>query len=147
MEIEFVVPGRPIPQARPRVTGNGRHTYTPRRSVEYRQAVALCARSAMRGKEILTGAVSVRVRFVFAVPTSWRKEKRTEAACGRLAHLSRPDIDNLYKAVTDACTGIVYADDAQIVEAKISHGYAGRLPEGAYVTVEETGQWTRKKYP
>lgn len=44
---------------------------------------------------------------------------------------------NLYKAVTDACTGIVYADDAQIVEAKISKGYAGRFPEGAYVTVEE----------
>ena len=52
----------------------------------------------------------------------------------------RKTLDNMYKAVTDAMTGIVYADDAQIVEAKISKGYAGRLPEGAYVTVEEAEQ-------
>ena len=135
MTIEFIVPGRPVPMARPRVTSRG--TYTPPRCRAYKEAVALCARSAMGGKDMLEGAVSVRVMFVFAVPTSWNKERRTEAACGRLAHVLKPDLDNMYKSITDAMIGIVYKDDSQIVEARIEKRYAGRFAEGAYVSVRE----------
>ena len=142
MKISFTVPGKPIPQARPRVTQNGRHTYTPRRSVVYREAVALCAQSAMRGKKPLSGALHVRVQFLFRVPSSWRKTDRDEAERGEKSFTSRPDLDNLYKAVTDAMNGIVYKDDAQIVHATVRKGYAIGRPEGAYVEVEnaETAQ-------
>ena len=36
----------------------------------------------------------------------------------------KPDIDNLFKAVTDACTGIVWKDDNQIVSTKSDKFYS-----------------------
>ena len=40
-------------------------------------------------------------------------------ACGKLRRL-RPDLDNLAKTILDGCNGIVYADDAQIIELTVS---------------------------
>lgn len=136
MTIEFTVPGRPIPQARPRVTGNGRHTYTPRRSVEYRQAVALCAKSAMRGKEKFLGAVSCDISLGFAVPKSYAKGKRMAAEHNIIRPVGKNsgDVDNHAKGIMDALKGICWVDDSQVVRLSVSKWY-GR--ECAKVTISE----------
>lgn len=121
MTIEFVVPGRPVPMARPRVTARG--TYTPKRCRDYKEAVALAAKTAMNGREPLTGAIIVKMCFRFSLPKSWSKAKRQEWENGKVHFLSRPDIDNLYKSVTDALIGIVYKDDSQIVAAQVIKSY------------------------
>ena len=54
-----------------------------------------------------------RVRFIFPLPKTRKNPWAT----------SRPDLDNLYKAVTDSMIGIVYKDDAQIVRAFIEKAY------------------------
>jgi Holliday junction resolvase RusA-like endonuclease len=54
-------------------------------------------------------------------PTSWSKKKR-ESMTGE-GMTSRPDIDNLYKSVTDAMNGIVYCDDSQITRALMRKQY------------------------
>lgn len=123
MTIEFTVPGRPVPMARPRVTARG--TYTPRRCRNYKATVEIAAKAAMKGKEPITGAIVVKMYFRFALPKSWSKAKRHEWENGKVHFLSRPDIDNLYKSVTDALIGIVYKDDAQIVAAQIIKSYDG----------------------
>lgn len=51
------------------------------------------------------------------------RKGETEAKGGE-EMTSRPDIDNLYKAVTDALNGIVYRDDSQITRAIMRKQYA-----------------------
>ena len=114
MTIEFIVPGKPVPMARPRVTMHG--TYTPSVCREYKKVVAMVAKNAMRTADLLlfdNTPLECRVRFVFPLPKSRKNPWAT----------SRPDLDNLYKSVTDAMNGIVYKDDAQIVRATIEKAY------------------------
>ena len=142
MTIEFTVPGKPVPMARPRVTMHG--TYTPKRCRDYKTSVAIAAKAAMRGKEPLTGAIIVTMCFRFSLPKSWSKAKRQKWENGKVHFLSRPDIDNLYKSVTDALIGIAYKDDSQIVAAQIIKSYAD-VDEVAVAVIEhddgEAGQY------
>ncbi|WP_163360796.1 RusA family crossover junction endodeoxyribonuclease, partial [Klebsiella aerogenes] len=50
--------------------------------------------------------------------------RKTAALLGLLKPTSKPDIDNLLKAVADGMNGIVYADDAAIVSFSCSKVYA-----------------------
>lgn len=96
--ITFTVPGAPVAKARPRI-GQGR-AYTPERTKGYEakvKALALVARQEAR-QRIWTGPVRVRVTFYVANPTG------------------RPDLDNLCKSLLDPCNGIIFEDDAQVVE-------------------------------
>ena len=137
MTIEFTVPGRPVPMARPRVTAHG--TYTPKRCRDYKAAVAIAAKAAMQGKEPMEGAVHIILQFTFAIPKSWPKKKRLYG--GIVGHTSRPDWDNLSKSVTDACIGIVYNDDSQIVSASVEKRYGDK--DGVRIVVEEEVPWER----
>lgn len=114
MTIEFTVPGKPVPMARPRVTLHG--TYTPKECRQYKNLVATVAKSVMRGNDYMmfeAEPLECRVRFIFPLPKTRKNPWAT----------SRPDLDNLYKAVTDSMIGIVYKDDAQIVRASIEKAY------------------------
>ena len=129
--IEFFVPGKPVPMARPRVTRTG-HAYTPKNCADYKSLVAAFARDVMRGKELYDGEVWVEISFYFMTPTSWSKKKR-ETMTGK-GVISRPDMDNLYKAVTDALNGIVYRDDSQITRAVMMKQY-NENDSGVLITV------------
>ena len=135
--ISFIIPGRPVPMARPRVTAHG--TYTPQKCADYKKAVALVAKAAMRGNEPLQGAVSCSISLGFAIPKSYTKGKRLAAK----NNITRPtgrntgDADNHAKAILDACTGIVWRDDSQIVSLSVAKWW-GR--ECAEVTVIECGE-------
>lgn len=135
MTIEFTVLGRPVPMARPRVTAHG--TYTPKRCRDYKTAVALAAKAAMKGKEPITGAVHIILQFSFKTPKSWPKNK--QAVADIVGHTSRPDWDNLAKSVTDAMNGIVYKDDSQIETATVDKRYGNA--DGVHVVVEEKKSW------
>jgi len=135
MTIEFTVPGRPVPMARPRVTAHG--TYTPAKCREYKQYVAMMARQAMRHHEPMTGAVHLILQFTFQTPKSWTKVKK--ACADIVGHTSRPDWDNLAKSVTDAMIGIVYKDDSQIETATVDKRYGES--DGVRIVVEEQQDW------
>lgn len=88
----------PLPQPRPRFS-KGR-CYEPARISAYKEAIGYQARVAMKGNAPPIDAVKVCLKF-------WRKYKATSR---RFA-----DADNLAKAVMDACNGILWQDDSQIV--------------------------------
>ena len=73
-------------------------------------------------------AVALSVDFYFAKPPSAKK---------RLLHVVKPDVSKLLRAVEDAMTGIIYADDAQIVQESISKHYG--MPERAEIRLERIG--------
>lgn len=110
-EVLIRIDGEPRGKGRPRF-GRGR-VYTDAQTATYERMIALQARAAMRGKDMLTGPLKVRVYAEFPIPASWPKWKRTAATARALYHTGKPDADNLVKVV-DALNGIVWADDSQV---------------------------------
>jgi Holliday junction resolvase RusA-like endonuclease len=108
--IVFEIPTEPVAKQRPRVTKFG--TYTPEKTSKFEEAVGLYAKSIMRGRLPLEGALAVQVRFLCARPgrptNEWPKQ----------------DIDNLLKSILDALNKIAWKDDSQIVELHATKRYS-----------------------
>lgn len=121
--IRFSVPGEPVGKARPRFTKNG-HAYTPDKTRSYEAIVKLCAMKAMKGKKLLTGAISLSVTAFFPIPKYFTKAIREKALLGELRHQKKPDWDNVGKVVSDALNGVVYADDAKVSHATVDKRYS-----------------------
>ena len=111
--ISFEIPGEPVPQGRPRVTRTG-VTYYDAKTKAYRELVKQCATIAQAGRVTLLGPLAMIVDCEFSVPESWSKYKRQAALHGQW-YTGRKDVDNVIKAVSDSCNGIIYVDDSQIV--------------------------------
>jgi Holliday junction resolvase RusA-like endonuclease len=123
--IEFVIPGPAVAKGRPRATsiaGKAR-MYTPARTAKYEAVVAAAARAEMGVREPLAVPISVYVQEIRAIPASWSKRDRQAAADGLRLPTSRPDADNVAKAVLDGMAGIVFVDDAAIVDLAVWKRY------------------------
>ena len=60
--------------------------------------------------------ISIELEIHFKMPDSWsRKKKERNVGTYCLKHI---DLDNIYKACTDALNGVAYPDDSQICEIK-----------------------------
>lgn len=124
--ISFTVPGEPVGKARPRVTiaGGRAHAYTPAKTAAYEQLVAVYASAAMKKAPLLEHPVRVRLDIYCKVPGTWSKKRRTNALAGIERPAKKPDLDNVVKILADGMNGIVWVDDAQIVELSCSKHYA-----------------------
>ena len=71
----------------------------------------------------MDGPLKVTVTASLAVPASWSTKKRDAALAGVIQPIGRPDVDN-YLKMLDALNSIVWLDDGQIVDARISKVYA-----------------------
>ena len=110
--IRAFVRGNPIAQPRPRITVRGRHgvAYVPRGHAihEWRAAIReemeRCVSESGQAFPIRGVSLHVMMAFHLRKPKSNRK---------RLP-ISRPDLDNLAKAVLDAGNGVIWSDDSQV---------------------------------
>ena len=75
-----------------------------------------------RPVKLITGAVKLGATFYRKIPKSMSKKKRAMAISGELRPTSKPDVDNLLKSFKDSLTGLVWCDDALIVEYKAGTG-------------------------
>ena len=63
-------------------------------------------------------------------------------------HSKKPDIDNLWKAVLDAASGVLWQDDRQIVAGKTAKVIAAQGDGGmTIVTVREAGKRVSVEVP
>ena len=124
-KISFIVDGEPVAKGRARAVIRGGRVghYTPLKTVNYERQVKLAAQAAMRNVPLLTGAVSLAVRVYFSIPKSWSLKKQRQAALGELPHTSRPDLDNVIKAIKDGANGVAWKDDAQVTEVRAVKAY------------------------
>jgi Holliday junction resolvase RusA-like endonuclease len=122
--IYFIVPGQPVGKGRPRASSQGGYVrmYTPAKTVTYEQAIAHQAKFAMNGMDLLTTAISMRIVAFYGIPSSWSKRKQLQALHGHLIP-GKPDIDNVAKAVLDACH-VVYVDDKQVTRLVVEKEYS-----------------------
>ncbi|GLR26526.1 phage protein [Limnobacter litoralis] len=99
-------------------------TYTPEKTVSFENLVKLYASQAMAGKKLLDSMVCVDIHLWISVPASWSKKKQHQAITGEIRPMTKPDADNVAKAICDAMNEIVYTDDKQIVDLRVSKFYA-----------------------
>ena len=78
----------------------------------------------MRGKPAFDGAVQINFGIFIEPPKSWSKKKRADALGGVIYPTTKPDWDNIVKGVQDACNGIVFVDDKQIINSAMTKRYA-----------------------
>lgn len=116
--IQFTIPGNPVGKGRPRVSRRGGHArlYTPEKTASYESRVAVAGHIAMGDCAVIEGAVSVVLAITVPIPASWSKKKQAQAMAGVLLPTTKPDIDNVEKAIFDGLNGVVWKDDVQVVE-------------------------------
>ena len=128
MPIYFVVHARPRGKASARVKWNrsGKvQAYIPTSTREFVKLVRFEAGAYMvrEGLAKVDGPVQLKIVATFEPAKSWRKAQRLLAHRGLVAHVTKPDWDNVAKAVCDALTGTVIVDDKQIVDAHVRKRY------------------------
>lgn len=135
--VAFTVPGEPQGKGRPRATTRGgkARVFTPAKTVAYEGLVAHAAQQAMAGHPPLEGALVVEVLTFRMPPASWSNRKKQEALIGAIRPTCKPDGDNIAKAIGDGGNGVVWQDDAQIVDWRIAKFY-GATP-GVRVNVAQ----------
>ena len=79
------------------------------------------AAGAQANGTLLTGPVIVTIAFYLPRPLSLKK--------GAVMHTKRPDLDKLIRGATDALNGILWKDDAQVVNIAATKAYVKTLDE------------------
>ncbi len=135
--VRFIVPGPAVGKGRAKAAKRGAFIklYTPEKTVNYESRVALCAQQAMAGRPLFEGPLSVEMEIVCQVPASWSKRKQADALRGAVQPTTKPDIDNVEKAIFDALNGVAWGDDVQVVRVSKSKQY-GPVP-GVSVAIAE----------
>lgn len=125
MAIVIELPGEPRGKGRPRFVRRTGHAFTPEKTRSYESMLQGAAIEAMNGKPIIDGPLDVKVEAHFPVPASWSKKKQAAALLGVTRPTKRPDWENIAKML-DAFNGVVWRDDAQVVDGSISKFYSDR---------------------
>ena len=107
MTIIFYVEGTPRPKQSYRHSKHG--GYTPARVKAWQEAVALAAKQEMAGADPLAGPLAVEMAF-------------------HLPDRRKRDLDNLSKGVLDGMNGIVFEDDQQVTELKLTKQVSKKFP-------------------
>lgn len=126
--LEFTVPGEPCAQGRPRFTtiGGYARAYDPAKSKNYKSFVKLIALQEMDSQawKYTELPIKVSITAYLQCPKSKSKKFREAALSGKEYPNKKPDVDNLFKTITDALSGVAYKDDKQICLGVISKFYA-----------------------
>ena len=110
--MRFVIPGNPIPLARPRFAH--KHVFDSQHMEKLK--AGLIVRNQMKNVTPYESVpLSIEVSFVMTVP---RCSEKRHAIYLDSYHIYKPDIDNLCKFVLDICNNVVYKDDC--IVAKLS---------------------------
>ena len=108
VEMVLALDVKPKGQGRPRFDPRSSRAYTPKNTREYVNAIRAAVKEYWGDREKLGGAVAVCISANFQLP------KRTV----RIFHTQRPDADNIAKACLDAMNGVIFGDDAQVIDLR-----------------------------
>lgn len=141
--VSFTVPGIAAPAGSKtafvnRKTGRAIVTDASKRAKPWKAEVAAAALDRMNGTALLTGPLELHVRFYMPRPQGHFGTGRNAGAVKASAPprpAVKPDATKLLRALEDACTGIVWRDDAQIVTQHVEKHYGE--PARAVVAVAQ----------
>ena len=117
----------PVPKGRARISTRGKkiRTYTPAKTRNFENEIKYWLNSQNKPVVASDCALAVTVCFWLKRPKSVRRALPTV----------KPDLDNFCKLVLDASNKLLWNDDAQIVDLKLSKRYSSERC-GFWVNVE-----------
>lgn len=125
-EVTFTVYGQPQPAGSKTAgkTKSGKLFVrdSARGSAPWKRQVAQAAGEAMNGAGLLDGALELSVIFTVPRPKGHFGARGLRPSAPEHPTV-RPDVTKLLRAVEDACTGVVWRDDAQVVAQHALKGY------------------------
>ncbi|EOQ15410.1 hypothetical protein KQ3_05879 [Bacillus cereus B5-2] len=128
--IKFTVLGEAVAQGRPRAStrkkANGKvevKMYDPNKSRDFKRYVGLVA-SQYAPDKLLEGPLQLEVKVYKPSLKSFSKKKALAAEEGLLRPTTKPDVDNYVKGVKDALNKVIWNDDSQVVDLKVSKWYS-----------------------
>lgn len=107
----YVIPGDPIPLARPRFS-NYRRVYDSQKNIKLTASIHVV--SQHDDEPLLEGPLHLDITFYMPVPTSISAKRR--ALLYGKTHIFRPDLTNCIKFYEDICSGVLYYDDCTIAK-------------------------------
>lgn len=124
--ITITLPGVPRGKERPRfgrgTTGAKAWAYPAKMTTAYERSLGWAAKTVMVGKPLLAGPLRLQMLAYMPIPLSWGKAMTAAAIEKKIRPTGRPDFDNLLKVV-DGLNGVVWTDDAHVVEAFVAKYY------------------------
>ncbi|WP_207695550.1 RusA family crossover junction endodeoxyribonuclease [Enterococcus sp. DIV0212c] len=99
--------------------------YDSKRSKGNKAFIAGCA-AKVKPPVPLDCDLEVEIIFYRELLKSFSKKKTEQALAGQLRPNTKPDIDNYVKAVFDGINGIIWKDDARVVDLKTSKYYSDK---------------------
>ena len=123
--IKIVIPLEPVAQGRPKFSSRSGFVkaYDPSKSRDYKKQVREIALEQY--KEFpFASAVKIDVTFYRRIQKSTTKTMYLKKLSGEILPIIKPDVDNYFKAVTDALKGIVWVDDNQITDVGMHKRYS-----------------------
>lgn len=135
---QYIIEGEPVPKGRPKFTRTG-HTYTPKKTREYEKYVRY--QLMRQNPEMIPKGRAVYIHFCFVKPylKSWSNKYLKSVKKLGLYAFKKPDLDNYIKSTLDACNGLLFEDDGQVVELNASKIY-GEEPK-TIIEIQEIDIW------
>lgn len=129
-EVVFEVKGKVLGKGRANFSYRTGRAYTPARTRLYERTIRQAFLDA--GGSEIRGPVHVDFEATTAIQKSATKAQRERRLAGEELSLTKPDIDNIKKALYDALNGVAYGDDVNVVS---SREIKGRYEEEARLIV------------
>ncbi len=123
----LTIPGEAVAKGRPRLgTINGHaRAFTPANTRSYESEIRALAHESWSGAPLLDGIpLTLTVDVFRSIPASWSQKKQAAARAGDSRPMVKPDVDNFAKTACDALNGIVFRDDALVVDLNVRKFYA-----------------------
>lgn len=139
--ISFWVPGKPEPGGSKKGFARGKHVSivdANAKAAPWKARVALAASQAYRG-EPLAGAIHVLFEFVLVRPQGHfgsGKNASNVKPSAPVYPITKPDALKLTRSTEDACTGIIWKDDAIIASQASTKRYG--IVTGVRITVYQS---------
>lgn len=116
-----IVEGEIVGKQRPRVCKHG--TFTPQKTKDYEQLIRNNY-MAQDGTFFEKGIpVQISIKACKKPPKRTTKKNLKLIEQGLFPWVTKPDVDNISKAVLDALNEVAYADDGQVIKIRASKEY------------------------
>jgi crossover junction endodeoxyribonuclease RusA len=103
-----------------------------KRFTDWRTDIRMAALAAMGERNPSRNAIRFMCEFQLPYPQSSIRKWQW----GWWPHMKQPDIDKLLRALFDALTGIVWADDSQVAFVTMNKVYAWNGKPGVHVVID-----------
>lgn len=129
MNVTFSAIGRPAPQGSKTYKGRGVMVEASARVRPWRAIVQDAAFGVLGAGWDKTRPMAVDIELVFARPRDQFGVKGLRPTAPKYHVKRKCDIDKGARAILDACTGVLWMDDAQVCKLNVERRYAS-VPDG-----------------